>query len=275
MVACFSRVTMAQLADAALARQLSSAIGDVILKMMKAGILALCVCAAPQIAAAQTMQWTDKGFVSVNFGVQAGSRDLSTNSTFTLYDEQASVSTSQDVKGGALFDIGGAYRVWGNNVLAGVSFTHTSSDADVSLTASIPDPVVTDQPRAVTDTLTGANHSENALHLDVIWMMPVANKLDIGFFAGPTIFFVKQDIVAPLRQEDVIEPVPTINPSFNEVSKTTVGFNAGVDLQYLIGKKWGVGGLARYSWGSADIDGASDNLTVGGFQIAGGFRARF
>src|SRR4029078_5898939 len=44
MVACFSRVTMAQLADAALARQLSSAIGDVILKMVKAGILALCIC---------------------------------------------------------------------------------------------------------------------------------------------------------------------------------------------------------------------------------------
>ena len=275
MVACFSRVTMAQLADAALARQLSSAIGDVILKMMKAGILALCICAAPRAAAAQTMQWTDKGFVSVNFGVQAGSHDLTTTSTFPLYDEQASVTTSQKVKGGALFDIGGAYRVWGNNLLAGVSFTHTSSDADATLNASIPDPVVTDAPRSVNTTLGGANHSENALHLDVIWMMPVANKLDVGFFAGPTIFFVKQDTVTGLTQADVIEPVPTLNASFTEVSKTTVGFNAGLDVQYLVGKKWGVGGLVRYSWGSADIDGASDSLTVGGFQIGGGFRYRF
>jgi len=239
---------------------------------MKAGILALCICAAPRAAAAQTMQWTDKGFVSVNFGVQAGSHDLTTSSTFPLYDEQASVTTSQKVKGGALFDIGAAYRVWGNNVLAGVSFTHTSSDADVSLTASIPDPVVTDQPRPFNTTLTGANHSENALHLDVIWMMPVADKLDVGFFAGPTIFFVKQDTVTDLT---VVEPTPTVTTTFTEVSKTTLGINVGVDLQYLIGKQWGVGGLARYSWGSADIDGASDNLTVGGFQIGGGFRYRF
>ncbi|HXT28248.1 MAG TPA: hypothetical protein VN716_03185, partial [Vicinamibacterales bacterium] len=83
------------------------------------------------------------------------------------------------------------------------------------------------------------------------------------------------DTVTGLTQADVIEPVPTLNASFTEVSKTTVGFNAGIDVQYLVGKKWGVGGLVRYSWGSADIDGASDSLTVGGFQIGGGFRYRF
>jgi hypothetical protein len=145
----------------------------------------------------------------------------------------------------------------------------------VALDATLPHPVFFDQPRHVTSTQSGAKHSEDVVHINAIWMMPVANKLDIGFFAGPTIFFVKQDTVAGLTQAEVIEPVPTLNASFTEISKTTVGFNAGVDLQYLIGKKWGVGGLARYSWGSADIDGASDNLTVGGFQIAGGFRARF
>ena len=245
------------------------------MKMMKAVFLALCLCAAPRVAAAQTMQWTDKGFASVNFGFQAGSHDLTTTSNPQIYEEPAPITTSQKVKGGALFDIGAAYRVWGNNVLAGVSFTHTSSNADATVNASIPDPVVSDSPRAVQTTLNDANHSENALHFDVIWMMPVANKLDLGFFAGPTIFFVKQDTVTDLTQADVVEPVPTLNLSFNEVSKTTVGFNAGLDVQYLVAKKWGVGALARYSWGSADIDGASDNLTVGGFQIAGGLRYRF
>jgi Outer membrane protein beta-barrel domain len=263
---------MTQLADADLSDRLSSAIGDVILKMMKAGILALCVCAAPSAADAQTMQWTDKGYVSVNGGVQVGSHDLTTSSTFTLYDEQATVATTQKVKSGGSFDIGAAYRVWGNNVLAGVTFSHTSSDATVSLDASIPDPVVTDQPRRVTSSQSGAKHSENVIHLNAIWMMPVANKLDVGFFAGPSIFIVKQDTVTDLT---VTEPAPTVDAPLNEVSKTTVGFNLGADLQYLIGKKWGVGGLARYSWGSAGITGATKNLTVGGFQIAAGVRGRF
>src|SRR3954464_13705289 len=108
---------MPQLAGTDLSYRLSSAIGDVILKMMKAGILALCLCAAPRVADAQTMQWTDKGFITVNGGAQVGSDTLDSTFNFTQYDEPASVSATQKVKGGGFFDLGGAYRVWGRNVL--------------------------------------------------------------------------------------------------------------------------------------------------------------
>lgn len=235
----------------------------------KAGILALCLSAAAQTASAQTMQWTDKGYVSINGGAQVGSHNLDTNSTFPLYDEQATVSSTQKVKGGGFFDIGGAYRVWGNNILGGVTFSHTSSDSNVTVNASIPDPVVTDRPRQVNTSLSGAKHSENAVHLDAIWMMPVANKIDVGIFAGPTIFAVKQDTVTTLT---VTEPGPTVASPLSAIKKTTVGINLGVDLQYMVHKKWAVGGVARYSWGSAKISG--DKLTVGGFQLGVGARYR-
>jgi hypothetical protein len=61
----------------------------------------------------------------------------------------------------------------------------------------------------------------------------------------------------------------------DDAKKTTVGINLGVDVTYLVTKRFGVGGLARYTWGSADLDGAADKLTVGGFQIGGGLRVRF
>ena len=240
--------------------------------MMKAGIVALCVCAAPQLAAAQTMQWTDKGYVSVNVGVQVGSHDLSTSSTFSLYDETATVATTQKIKGSTFFDVGGAYRVWGNNLLAGVTFSRTSTDADVALTASIPDPAVFDRPRAVTATLSNAKHTENVVHINAIWMIPVANKLDVGIFAGPSIFSVKQQAVGT---PTVTEPGPVVSTPFTEIKKTSAGFNAGVDVQYMVAKKWGIGGIARYTWGSADIAGATEKLTVGGFQIGAGARVRF
>jgi hypothetical protein len=239
--------------------------------MTKAGVMALCLCAASSVASAQTMQWTDKGYVAVNGGFQAGSHTLDTSSTFPLYDETATVTSSQDVKGGGFFDIGGAYRVWGQNLLAGASFTHTSSTADVAINGSIPDPVFFDKPRTVTATQAGAKHSEDALNLDAIWMIPVANKMDVGVSFGPTIFWVTQDTITTLT---VTEPGPTVNAPLTEVKKTTVGLNAGVDLQYMVSKKIGVGGLARYTWGSANIDGATDKLTVGGFQIGGGVRLR-
>jgi hypothetical protein len=246
--------------------------GDVYLSITKVAILSLCLCGAPRIVAAQTMQWTDKGYVTVNAGIQAGSHDLNTNSTFPLYDENATVTSTQKVSSGAFFEVGGAYRVWGRNILAGVSYTHTTSDADVSISGSIPDPLVFDRPRSVTASQSGAKHTENVVHLDLIWMVPLANKTDIGVFAGPTIFATKQQTITSLT---VTEPTPTVTAPLADISKTSVGINLGADLQYMINKRFGVGGIARYTWGSADIDGASEGLTVGGFQIGVGARMRF
>jgi hypothetical protein len=218
------------------------------------------------------MQWTDKGYVSVNGGAQVGSHDLSESGSFPLYDETATFSSTNKVKGGGLFDIGGAYRVWGNNLLAGVSVSHVSSKSDGTLTGSIPDPVFFDRPRNVSKTFSDLKHSETAVHIDAIWMLPVANKLDIGLSAGPTIFNVHQDTIPSLT---ITEPGPTVTTATVSSSKTAVGFNAGIDLQYMIAKKWGVGGLMRYSFGSVTLPGATDKLTVGGFQIGAGARLRF
>ena len=234
-------------------------------------LLAAALSVVPQIASAQTMQWTDKGYITFNVGAQAGSDDLETNSSFSLYEETATTSSTQKISGGAFFEIGGAYRVWGNNLLAGVSFTRTKSDADIAITGSIPDPLVFDRPRAVSATHPDAEHSENAIHLDAIWMIPVANKLDVGIFGGPSIFMIAQDTIASLS---VAEPGPTVTPQITEVKKTTVGVNFGVDVQYMVRNNIAVGGLLRYAWGSADIDGASDSLGVGGFQFGVGVRYR-
>jgi outer membrane protein with beta-barrel domain len=242
------------------------------LKITTAGILALCVCGAPQLASAQTMQWTDKGYVSVNGGVQVGSHDLSESGSFPLYDETATFASTNKVKGGALFDIGGAYRVWGKNLLAGVAISHVGSKSDGSVTGSIPDPVFFDRARNVTKAFSGLKHSETAVHLDAIWVMPVANKIDVALFLGPTIFSVKQDTIPSLT---ITEPGPTVTTTVASASKTAVGFNAGVDAQYMLRKRYGVGVVARYAGGSVSLPGASKKLTVGGFQIGVGGRYRF
>jgi hypothetical protein len=244
----------------------------VILKHLSVAVLALGLSTAATSASAQTMQWTDKGYVSINGGVQTGTRDINTSSTFSIYDETATVTSAQKIKGGTIFDIGAAYRVWGKNLLAGVSFSHTSTDADVAITASIPDPVFFDRPRAVTKTEGGAIHTENVVHISAIWMIPVANKLDVGVFAGPSIFSIKQQTIG---SPSVTEPGPNVATPLTEIKKSSAGFNVGVDVQYMIRPKWGVGGLARYTRGSATIAGATEKLTLGGFQIGAGARVRF
>ena len=246
------------------------------MKITKVGVLALCLCAAPRVVSAQTMQFNDKGFVSFNGGAQAGSHNIDTSSTFPLYDETATVTTSQKVKGGGYFDLGGAYRVWGHNLLAGVTYSHMSSKSDVAINATLPHPIFFDQPRTVTSSQSGAKHSEDVVHLQAIWMIPVAEKLDIGIFGGPSIFAVKQDTVETVTVTETGDLAhPNVSAPLNRVSKTTAGVNFGADVQYLVHKKIAVGGNMRYSVGSVSIPGASKSLTVGGFQIGGGVRYRF
>src|SRR5690348_9390837 len=114
---------------------------------MKAVFLALGLCACATPAAAQQMQWTDQGFVSVNVGAQVGSHGLTTDNVFTLYEEDAHINSALSVKSGAFFDVGAGYKVWRNNVLASVTYLHTSSSSNVAILASIPDPLFFNQPR--------------------------------------------------------------------------------------------------------------------------------
>lgn len=238
--------------------------------MMKAGILALCMVAAPQIVSAQTMQWTDKGYVSITGGAQVGSHNVTVTTTPQIYGEPAAIATSSKVKSGGFFDVGGAYRVWGHNLLAGLSYAHTSSSSNGSINASIPDPVQFGSPRPFSSSVGSIKHSENQIHLDAIWMMPVAEKLDVGVFAGPSIFVVKQGTIGNLT---VTEPGPSVTAQVGSSTKTTAGINLGADAQYMVARKIAVGGLARFSWGRAKIGGGK--VTAGGFQIGAGVRYRF
>lgn len=240
--------------------------------MMKAATLSLAFCAFTASAAQAQMTWTDKGFINVNVGIQSGSRSLATSATFDLYDEQGTLDTTQDVKGGFLFDVSGAYKVW-QNLAVGVGFSRVASDADVAVDARVPDPAEFDRLRSASATATGAEHSETAFHFMGVWMMPVTDKVDVGVSFGPTIFQVKQDIPTSIS---VSEPGPAITATtLTPAEKTTIGFHAGVDVNYMITPRIGAGALLRYAWGSANLQGANDSLTVGGFQIGFGARVRF
>ena len=241
------------------------------MRTISTGVLAVAAVALCPWTAAAQMNWTEKAVVSVNAGVQAGSHTLETNQTFDLYEETGSLKASQQVGGGGFFDIGAAYKVW-RNLLVGLSYSHSGSKADATFTASVPDQLRTDSPRTITGTFANSQYKEDAVHLSGTWMVPVTDKIDVGVVFGPSIFMIKQDIPSSVS---AVEPPTAANVSSSEAKETAVGFNLGLDVTYLLTKKVGAGLLARYTWGSADIDDASDSLTTGGFQLGVGLRYRF
>ena len=232
--------------------------------------IALSVGVAPDAHA--QMQWTDKGFFNVNFGGQAPSHTLSAETTPEIYGEPASIRSTSDVGGGLFFDMSAGYKVW-RNLTVGIGYTRVGSTGDLLVDGSIPDPVVFDNPRSATAVVPDAHHTQTSINLTGTWMMPVTDKVDVGFQFGPTIFLVSQELPATFQ---VTEPTPTITATgLEKLDKTTVGIHFGVDMTYLITPRYGVGVLARYSWGSADIGGSAESVTVGGLQIGGGVRIRF
>ncbi len=240
--------------------------------VLKAGFLSVALSAAFAPAAYAQMTWTDKAFVNVTFGGQAGSHTLDTSTTFDLYEEQGTVSSTQKAGGGGFFDVSGGYK-FRRNLLGGVGYSWSGSKDDAAITALVPDPVVTDHPRTVNATASGMRHRENVIHLFAAYMIPYTEKIDFGISAGPAIYMVSQDLPTGVT---VTEPGPTVNQVNTQNSdKTSVGFDLGVDVTYLMSKRWGIGGLMRYSWGSVKPTGATDSLTVGGFQIGAGVRFRF
>ena len=240
--------------------------------MKKTAVLCLVFCALAAPRAFAQMKWTDKGFANINIGGQSGSHDVATTTTFVVYDEDAHINTTQKTGGGFLFDINGGYKVWSNLVVA-VGYTFMSDSTDGAVTATIPDPAVFDHLRTVTTTANDLKHTENALNFMGVWMVPVTDKVDVGISFGPTVFFVKQELPDTIQ---FTEPGPTVTGlTTKDISKTAGGVNFGVDVTYLLTKKMGVGGLLRYTWGSVDLEGATDSLTVGGFQIGVGARYRF
>ena len=239
---------------------------------LASGVALSLVTALP--ASAQ-MQWTDKAFVSVNFGAQAPSQSLTSATTPDIYGEPASFASTQDVAGGAFWDLAGGYKVW-RNLAVGIGLTHVGSTADLTINASIPDPLFFDQPRNVIVTVPDAHHSQTAINLTGTWVMPITDKIDIGYQFGPTIFLVSQDLPGAPAPGAITEPGPVVSSlPLETVDNTTVGIHFGVDLTYMVTPRFGVGGIARYSWGSADLAGANDSVTVGGFQIGAGLRVRF
>ena len=93
-------------------------------------------------------------------------------------------------------------------------------------------------------------------------------------------FSLRQDLVTDVR---FTHSYPYDDAAFGgivtgEQSRSTVGFNAGVDVAYYFTDTIGVGWLTRFSAGTIDLPSAGDgsvDVPAGGFHAAGGLRLRF
>jgi hypothetical protein len=217
--------------------------------------------------------------VSVNGLSQTTTRTLSQSFSLTKNLEKAPIETTIDVTSTPLFDVGLSVRLV-NHVAAGVAYTSASRTVVGTVDAQIPHPFYFNAPRPISGSLSGLTRNEMALHVAVIYYIPVTEWLDVGVFGGPSRFSLKQDLVTDVLYDDTY-PFDTAafrSATTTEVSKTAMGYNAGADISFRLTKAIGVGGLIRFSSASTTLSAAPGNEVsseVGGLQAGGGVRLTF
>ncbi len=235
--------------------------------------------AAPATA---QMRWQHKAFVDVGLGFQPSSREVNSEAQVPLYDETAIFASTQKIGGGPVFDVSGGYRVW-RNLTVGMGYSWFGDTVVGTATATVPHPLFFDSPRTASTDISGLGHTEHSLHFTATWMVPVTDKIDVGIFAGPSVFFLRQDLVLEIPFSEGSPPFSSITLGealAGKLKGTALGVNVGVQGTYMItgrfGGRFGVNGFLRFAGAQVDSDALqTGNLEVGGFQLGFGVRTRF
>jgi len=226
--------------------------------------------AGVQQAQAQGAAPEQKLFAGIEFGAQTTQRTVSSSTSFSLYDETATVTTSQPIHNGPVFGGSVGYRVMPSvGVAVGVTYFNARS-SDSAVVASIPDLLFFNRPKTVTATATGLKHTQLGVHLQAVWFHRVSDKLELVLAGGPSIFNVKHDL-ATATVATGTQNLTTVTAS---QSKSAIGFNVGGEGNYRLAQNYLVGIFVRYAAGKTDLPAVPD-LKVGGLQAGLGLRLRF
>lgn len=230
-------------------------------------------CATP--AAAQSQPRLE---ISANVGVQTATKFTASNSIPSNGGETETITVDHGAKTPLAFDVGAAVRIV-PRLFAGVSYAAGEMKTDASITAVIPHPILFNAPRTVEGSADGVAHKEQNVHVDVMYALPM-RAVDVKVMGGPTFFSVKQDFVSAVS---ITETYPFDTATFagattKRLSKSAVGFNAGVDISRSLSSTIGIGGLLRYSSADVKFDDANigqHTVKVGGLEAVAGVRLKF
>jgi hypothetical protein len=242
-------------------------------------------------ASAEAQSTFERGWIDVNFGVAVAAEDaFSMRATGELFDEPADFGADYGLPRGASFDFGGGFMI--TPVFGiGVSFSGTAHEDVAILDARIPHPIFANayaSDEAETDTML--QRIEGGVNLQAMIVAAQTDRFRFRIFGGPTYFRVEQDAVTDIRYDQAFLFLQRVNAieitefDHERIEGTGWGLHAGADASVFFNRIIGVGGFAKFSRGSVDLEntlatavGLDDEVSVkaGGFQVGGGLRLKF
>jgi len=216
---------------------------------------------------------------SIGFGGQSVSPAFADSVSYPQYDETASFNAYYSIPRTSAVDATLGLRL-GRRFVLGAAFWHSSSSPSADVAAVIPSWLAYNRPRPASAS-RDVGRTENDGHLQLTWLLPLARGVDLSIFGGPSLFYVRQELIAApltLRESYPFDTVDITPATTVTKSRAAIGANAGVDVTVMVWRYFGVGFSGRYAraWmtlASADTGGI--DMRVGGVQLSGGLRMRF
>lgn len=217
--------------------------------------------------------------VNLNAGYRATTTEFQEQLRFSLYQEPATTDVTYPVETGILFDGGAAVRLW-RGLGAGVAVSRFVHEGPASTTSSLPHPLLLRRNRTLAGDATGISREETAVHALVQYALRLTPRLQLTLMGGPSRIGVTQALV---REVNYAEAYPYDDVQFTGVDAesadgSAVGFNAGVDVSWMLTPAVGIGGLLRLSGATIDLDVPGRRalpVDGGGVQAGAGVRLRF
>ena len=198
---------------------------------MIGGLLVFACFAGVATAAAQVHR-DSRFLLGANLGVQTTVNTRTDRVNFELFGETGRFAATQELKRNAVLDGGFAARLW-KGFGVGVSVARVRITSTAMIAAEVPHPFFFEFPRSVSGPADGLVHREVAVHLQGQYWMPLGERLRLTIFMGPTLFDVKQDLVAEITTAErgfPFDQADITSHTLESISTTAYGYNLGFDL---------------------------------------------
>ena len=229
---------------------------------------AAIILGGPASALAQN---TDEmtAFVSIYAGAQPMRRSITATDSFPLYDETATVTSTQRIRNSALFKGAFGYPV-ASNLAVGGGLSYSGRPGTATIEAQLPDPIFYDRVRTVPFDANDLKHTELGINVSLFYRKALTPKFDLVFSGGPSFIRVEQEIALVNVPTGATAPAVTKRLE----NGNAFGVNAGVDGIYDVSQSLGVGVFVHYMGGKLDLPSVA-GMTVGGPQAGVVLRVGF
>jgi hypothetical protein len=240
--------------------------------------MAAVTLAAPRAVGAQPAEREGRLLFGATGGFQATQSEFTDRFTIDRHAESGSLDANYEVRRAASFDGSLGVRLW-RRLGAGVAVSRFQDSIDVPLAARVPHPFFFDRHRSVEGIAGGLRRTETGIHMQAMFLLPVARRLHVVLSGGPSVFVVEQRLVSDVVY---IEEYPYDVAAFGGSAVQTAhehafGFNAGLDAIVPIARHLGVAGGLRFARAAVSLPSVGDPIDAhaGGLQLGAGLRVFF